>query len=220
MSLYLVATPIGNLEDITYRAIRTLKEVDHILCEDTRHSRILFEKYNIDKPVSSYYDFNKEKVTPRIITQLKEGQTIALISDAGTPGISDPAFYLVRAAIAEGIQIIPIPGPSSFTAALIVSGLPTDRFCFEGFLPPKKGRKSRLEKLKEEERTIILFESPHRIEKTLNDLMNNLGDRRVVIAREITKLFEEFVRGKISEVLGQFKYRGEMVVIIEGKCTR
>lgn len=220
MSLYLIATPIGNLEDITYRAVKTLKGVDHILCEDTRHSRILFEKYKIDKPVSPYYDFNKEKVTPGIVKRLKEGLSFALISDAGTPGISDPAFYLVRAVIAEGIQIIPIPGPSSFVAALIVSGLPTDRFCFEGFLPQKKGRKTRLEKLKEEERTIILFESPHRIEKTLNDLLNILGDRRVVIGREITKIFEEFVRGKISEVIGQFSYRGEMVIVVDGKCTR
>ena len=220
MPLYLAATPIGNLEDITYRAVKILREADLILCEDTRHSRILLSHYDIKGPVSSYHDFNKEKVAPGIIERLKAGASIALISDAGTPGISDPAFYLVRMAIAEGIEVIPIPGASSLICALVASGLPVDRFCFEGFLPVKKGRKKRLEKLKEEERTIILFESPHRIERTLRDIGENLGDRKVVIAREISKIHEEFVRGKISEIMGKFIQKGEMVIVIEGTCSR
>ena len=220
MPLYLAATPIGNLEDITYRAVKILREADLILCEDTRHSRILLSHYDIKGPVSSYHDFNKEKVAPGIIERLKAGASIALISDAGTPGISDPAFYLVRLAIAQGIEVIPIPGASSLICALVASGLPVDRFCFEGFLPVKKGRKKRLAKLKEEERTIILFESPHRIERTLRDIWENLGDRKVVIAREISKIHEEFVRGKISEIMGKFIQKGEMVIVIEGTCTR
>ena len=220
MPLYLAATPIGNLEDITYRAVKVLREADLILCEDTRHSRILLSHYDIKGPVSSYHDFNKEKVAPGIIERLKAGASIALISDAGTPGISDPAFYLVRMAIAEGIEVIPIPGASSLICALVASGLPVDRFCFEGFLPVKKGRKKRLEKLKEEERTIILFESPHRIERTLRDIGENLGDRKVVIAREISKIHEEFVRGRISEIIGKFIQKGEIVIVIEGTCTR
>ena len=220
MPLYLAATPIGNLEDITYRAVKVLREADLILCEDTRHSRILLSHYDIKGPVSSYHDFNKEKVAPGIIERLKAGASIALISDAGTPGISDPAFYLVRLAIAQGIEVIPIPGASSLICALVASGLPVDRFCFEGFLPVKKGRKKRLAKLKEEERTIILFESPHRIERTLRDIGENLGDRKVVIAREISKIHEEFVRGRISEIIGKFIQKGEIVIVIEGTCTR
>lgn len=220
MPLYLVATPIGNLNDFTIRGVEVLNEVDLILCEDTRHSLRLLERYDIKKPLAPYHDFNKQGVTPGIVRKLNAGMSIALITDAGTPGISDPAFYLVRAAIEAGIQIISVPGPSAFVAALVASGLPTDRFCFEGYLPGKKGRKKRLEKLKDEERTIIFYEAPHRIERTLREISNMLGDRRVVIAREITKVHEEFIRGKISEILGRFKYKGEMVIIIEGACSR
>jgi 16S rRNA (cytidine1402-2'-O)-methyltransferase len=218
MPLYLVATPIGNLEDITFRAIKVLNEVDHILCEDTRHSRKLLEKYGIRKPLSAYYDFNKERVTPTIIEWLKAGRNIALITDSGTPGISDPAFNLVNSALTENIKVIPLPGPCAVITALVASGLPTDRFCFEGFLPIKKGRKKRLEKLKEEERTIILYEAPHRIERTLNDLLEYLGDRKIVIAREMTKVHEEFIQGRISVIKDKLVRKGEMTVIIEGKC--
>ncbi|MBL7191372.1 16S rRNA (cytidine(1402)-2'-O)-methyltransferase [bacterium] len=217
MSLFLVATPIGNLEDLTKRAEIILKTADLILCEDTRHSRILLEKYGISQPVFPYYDFNKEKVTLKIVEWLKEGKEIALVTDSGTPGISDPAFYLVREAIKADIDIVPVPGPCSAVAALVASGLPTDRFCFEGFLPGKKGRKKRLEKLIEEERTIIFFEAPHRINRTLKDIQNILGDRRITIARELTKIHEEFIRGKISEVLDKFTVKGEMVLVVEGK---
>ncbi len=217
MPLFLVSTPIGNLEDITYRAVKILGEADKILCEDTRHSRILLNHYGIERIVIPYHDFNKEAVTPKLVSQLKEGVKIALITDSGTPGISDPAFYLVRAAVSEDIEVTPIPGPSASLAALVASGLPLDRFCFEGFLPGKKGRKKRLAKLKEEERTIIFFEAPHRIERTLRDIKTALGDRNVSVAREMTKIHEEFIRGRISQVLGKFKYKGEMVVVVEGK---
>jgi len=216
MPLYIVATPIGNLEDFTFRGVKVLQQVDQILCEDTRHSLPLLQRYDIHKPLSPYHDFNKQKATPGIIKQLRNGETLALITDAGTPGISDPAFYLVRACVEAGIPVIPIPGPSAGIAALVASGLPTDRFCFEGFLPTKKGRKKRLEKLKEEDRTIIFYEAPHRIERTLREIAQHLGDRKVVIAREITKMHEEYIRGRISEITGQFKYKGEMVIIIEG----
>jgi 16S rRNA (cytidine1402-2'-O)-methyltransferase len=219
MPLYIVATPIGNLEDITFRAVRILKEVEVILCEDTRHSLRLLNKFGIKKPLLSYHDFNKEEVAPGIIRRLQGGESFALITDAGTPGISDPAFNIVKSAIEAGIAVIPVPGASAVISALVASGLPTDRFCFEGFLPAKKGRKKRLEKLILEERTIILFEAPHRIERTLDDLLNTLGDRRIVIAREMTKIHEEFVRGKISEIKGKFKYKGELVLMVEGKCT-
>jgi len=216
MPLYIVATPIGNLDDFSFRGVKTLQQVDQILCEDTRHSLPLLQKYDIRKPLSPYHDFNKQKATPGLIKRLLNGETLALITDAGTPGISDPAFYLVRACIEAGVPVITLPGPCAAIAALVASGLPTDRFCFEGFLPTKKGRKKRLEKLKEEDRTIILFEAPHRIERTLREILQHLGDRKVVIAREMTKIHEEYIRGRISEISGQFKYKGEMVIIIEG----
>ena len=216
MKLYLVSTPIGNLQDITLRALDILKNSDLILCEDTRHSRRLLEHYGITSPVSSYHDHNKEKVTPGIIRKLLTVESAALITDAGTPGISDPAFYLVREAIKHNIDVIPIPGPSAVTSALIVSGIATDKFCFEGYLPPKKGRKTRLAKLKEEERTIVIYESPHRIEKTLQDLLDMLGDRIVCVAREMTKLYEEFYRGRISEVRERVKPKGEFTIVVEG----
>ncbi|NQT26639.1 16S rRNA (cytidine(1402)-2'-O)-methyltransferase [candidate division KSB1 bacterium] len=222
-TLYLVSTPIGNLEDITLRAIRILKESDLIIAEDTRHSGILLKHYEIQNRLESYHDFNKEKKTPFLLQKLMKGQSIALVSDAGTPGISDPAFYLVRAASDAGIPISPIPGPTAAIAALVASGLATDRFVFEGFLPHKKGRKTRLEQLKNETRTIVLYESPHRILKALRELHEALGDRKAAVGRELTKKFEEIVRGTLSEVLKYFSTRnikGEFVIIIDGQEKR
>lgn len=218
-TLFLVATPIGNLEDITYRAVKILNSVDLIAAEDTRKTKILLDHYQINKPMLSYYSYNEKGRTPQLIEKLLAGQSIALVSDAGTPGISDPAFHIVQQAIKYGISIIPIPGPAAFISALIVSGLPTDRFVFEGFLPMKKGRKTKLELLKSETRTILLYESPHRILKTLSDIQNAFGNRNVVIARELTKKFEEIVRGPIQSVLPELEKkepRGEYVVVIEG----
>ena len=219
MSLYIVATPIGNLEDITFRAVRILQEADLILCEDTRHSRRLLDHFDIRKPALSYHDFNKEKVTGGIVEKLLAGQNISLISDAGTPGISDPAFYLVRQAVQKEIQVIPIPGPSAVISALVVSGLPTDKFHFEGFLPVKKGRKTRLEKLNEIESTIVLYESPHKILKTLDHLKSYLGNRKVCVGREITKIHEEFLQGTIEDVLERIKPKGEFTLILEGRSS-
>ena len=218
-TLFLVATPIGNLEDITYRAVKVLGSVDLIAAEDTRKTKILLDHYNINKPMMSYYSYNEKARAPQLIEKLLAGQSIALVSDAGTPGISDPAYHMVQQALENGISIIPIPGPSAFISALIVSGLPTDRFVFEGFLPLKKGRKTKFESLKFESRTIILYESPHRILKTLMDLETYFGNRKVVVARELTKKFEEIVRGPIQSMLPELKKkepRGEYVVIIEG----
>lgn len=218
-TLYIVSTPIGNLEDITYRAVKILSGVDLIAAEDTRKTKILLEHYNIQKELISYFQFNEAKRTPELIEALKSGKSIAVVSDAGTPGISDPAYRLVRAAIDDGIKIIPIPGASALLAALIVSGLPTDSFVFEGFLPHKKGRRTKLEQLKSESRTIILYESPHRILKTLQQLQETIGDRQVAVAREITKKFEEVFRGTLSEALNYFSsksIKGEFVLIIQG----
>jgi 16S rRNA (cytidine1402-2'-O)-methyltransferase len=218
-TLYLVATPIGNLEDITYRAVKVLSSVDLIAAEDTRKTKILLDHYNINKPMMSYYSYNEKVRAPQLIEKLLAGQSIALVSDAGTPGISDPAYHIVQQALENGISIIPIPGPTAFISALIVSGLPTDRFVFEGFLPLKKGRKTKFELLKLESRTIILYESPHRIRKTLIDIQNYFGNRNVVVARELTKKFEEIVRGPIQFVLSELEKkepRGEYVVIMEG----
>jgi 16S rRNA (cytidine1402-2'-O)-methyltransferase len=217
--LYLVATPIGNLEDITYRAVKVLSSVDLIAAEDTRKTKILLDHYNINKPMMSYYSYNEKGRAPQLIEKLLAGQSIALVSDAGTPGISDPAYHIVHQALEKGISIIPIPGPTAFISALIASGLPTDRFVFEGFLPQKKGRKTKFESLKLESRTIILYESPHRIRKTLTDIQNYFGNRNVVVARELTKKFEEIVRGSIQCVRSELEKkepRGEYVVIIEG----
>jgi 16S rRNA (cytidine1402-2'-O)-methyltransferase len=222
-TLYLVATPIGNLEDITYRAVKILGSVDLIAAEDTRKTKILLDHYNISKPMMSYYSYNEQARAPQLIEKLLSGQSIALVSDAGTPGISDPAFHVVQQALENGIPIIPIPGPAAFIAALIASGLPTDRFVFEGFLPLKKGRKTKFESLKSESRTIIIYESPHRILKTLTDIQTYLGSRSVVVARELTKKFEEIVRGPISTVLSMLEKkepRGEYVVIIEGASKK
>lgn len=218
-ALFLVSTPIGNLEDITYRAVKVLSSVDLIAAEDTRKTKILLDHYNINKPMMSYYSYNEKIRAPQLIEKLLAGQSIALVSDAGTPGISDPAYHIVQQALENGISIIPIPGPTAFISALIVSGLPTERFVFEGFLPLKKGRKTKFESMKSESRTIILYESPHRILKTLTDLQTYFGNRKVVIARELTKKFEEIVRGPIQSVLSELEKkepRGEYVVIIEG----
>lgn len=218
MSLYIVSTPIGNLEDITYRAVRILGQVNLILAEDTRVTRILLNHYKISKPLLSYHDFNKEKVTPQIIERLKNNEEIALVSDAGTPGIADPAFNLVREAIKENITIFPIPGASAIIAALVCSGLPTDRFVFEYFLPHKSSQRLRLfEQFKSEPRTIVFYETPHRIIKVLNEMKLVLPETTVVIGRELTKIHEQFLRGTPDELLLHYTKRtpkGEMVVMI------
>jgi len=218
--LYLVSTPIGNLKDITIRAIEVLSNVDLIAAEDTRHAAILLKHYNITIPTTSYFDFNKEKKTPGLIKKLLQGQSIAVISDAGTPGISDPAFYFVREAIRQDIPVEAIPGATAFVPALIISGLPTDRFIFDGFLPTKKGRQKRLQEIANEKRTIILYESPRRLLKTVADLKQHLGNRRIAIARELTKKFEQVYRGTLKEICEHpdiVKIKGEFVLVIEGE---
>ena len=216
-TLYIVATPIGNLGDITFRAVEILKNVDLIACEDTRHSKVLLDHYQIQKPLTSYFDFSEKKKAPQILEKLKQGQNVALISDAGTPGISDPGYRLISGAIQEGIRLEPLPGPSALLPALVVSGLPTDRFIFEGFFPIKSGqKKTRLLSLKEEKRTVIFYESPHRILKTLQLIEDTLGDIHMVVVRELTKKFEEVVRQKVSQVIHHFsnkKILGEFVVL-------
>jgi 16S rRNA (cytidine1402-2'-O)-methyltransferase len=217
--LYLVSTPIGNLKDITYRAVEVLTHVDLIAAEDTRHSAILLKHYLINTKTTSYFDFNKEKKTPFLIEQLQHGKSIALITDAGTPGISDPAFNLVHAAIDAGIRVETIPGPTALIPALILSGLATDRFVFEGFLPVKKGRQKRLAKLQQEDRTIILYESPQRINKTVAQLYQSFGDRRLCLARELTKKFETIYRGRLSDFADSattLPTKGEYVIVLEG----
>ena len=217
--LYLVSTPIGNLEDITFRALRILKEVDIIAAEDTRRTGLLLKHFNIKSSLESYYDYNKEKKTPYLLNQLSKGRNVAVVSDAGTPGISDPAYYLVKRAIEASIPISPVPGATAAMASITASGLPTDRFVFEGFLPQKKGRKKRLKQLESETRTIILYESPHRLLRTLNDLFTSIGNRQVTICRELTKKFEEILRGSLSEIIEIFsnrKVQGEIVLVIQG----
>jgi len=217
--LYIVATPIGNLEDMTYRGVRILQEVDLIAAEDTRKSAVLLAEYEVTTPMTSYHDHNKEKKTPGLIEHLLGRQHLAIISDAGTPGVSDPAFYLVREAIRNGIPVTPIPGPSAAVAALVSSGLPTDRWVFEGFLPRKKGRHTRLQELSAESRTILIYESPYRVQRTLQDIREYFGDRQVAVGREITKKFEEFVRGTCSEVLEYYEQhpvKGEFVIVVAG----
>ncbi len=219
-TLYLCATPIGNLEDITLRCVRVLREADIIAAEDTRQAIKLLNHFQIRKPLISYHEHNKHEKGKEIVELLRSGKNIALVSDAGMPAISDPGEELVRLCIDSGIEIIPLPGPSASLTALIVSGLSTRRFCFEGFLPSnKKERKERLKKLSAETRTIIVYEAPHRLLDTLGEIMEYLGDRRISVSREITKKFEETVRGEISSVIGIFKERavkGEFVLIIEG----
>ncbi len=218
--LYIVSTPIGNLADFTFRAVDTLKMVDLIAAEDTRVSGVLLKHYEIETPMFAYHDHNKEQVTPGLLRKLEKGDDIGLITDAGTPLVSDPGFFLVRAAVAADVTIVPIPGASAMLAALVAAGLPSDRFTFEGFLPRKKGRQTRMKYLAEDPRTLIIYESPHRILRTLRDIADYMGDRQVVIGREITKKFEEFIRGSVSEIREQLDTRnikGEVVIIIGGK---
>ena len=217
--LYLVATPIGNLEDITYRAVRILKEVDLIACEDTRHTRGLLDHYGIDRPTISYHEHNESGRTPDLIERLKAGQSIAMVSDAGTPLISDPGYRLVNQALAEEIVVVPIPGPSAILAALTASGLPTDSFHFGGFLPPKTSqRRKALEAVREFECSLVFYETPHRILEALEDVASVLGERPIVLTRELTKLHEEFLRGTAAEVLARLRERpsikGEMTLVI------
>jgi 16S rRNA (cytidine1402-2'-O)-methyltransferase len=219
-TLYVVPTPIGNLEDITLRALNVLKGVDVIAAEDTRTTKFLLDHYGIQKPLLSFYSHNEQVRVPQIIQKLKSGDSVALVSDAGTPGISDPAHSIIAASIENNINIIPLPGATAFVPALVISGFSTHEFVFEGFLPHKKGRRTKLERLKDEERTIILYESVHRIQKTLQEVLEYFGDRNVVVVRELTKKFEEITRGKVSAVLQEFASRvmkGEFVLVIEGK---
>jgi len=219
--LYIIPTPIGNLKDFTLRSIELLNQADLILAEDTRVSRKLLNHYNIKTQLTSYHQFNEHKALEKIIYRLKSGSVLALISDAGTPSISDPGFLLVRECLKNNISIETLPGPTALIPALVNSGLPSERFVFEGFLPVKKGRSSRLKQLINEERTMIFYESPHRILKTLNNFIELFGsERRVSVSREITKLYEETQRGSLKEVLEYFnqkKLKGEFVIVLEGK---
>ncbi len=217
-TLYIVATPIGNLEDITFRAVRILKEVDLIAAEDTRHSRKLLSHFGISRPLTSYFDHNKTFKGSYILEKLKEGLSVALISDAGTPCISDPGYQLVREAAAGGIPVVPVPGPSAVIAALSAAGLPTDRFSFEGFLPNRQGRRrEKLLLLKGEERVLVFYESPKRLQAALADLVETMGNREVAVVRELTKLYEEFIRGDAADVAARLKEReikGEVVLLV------
>lgn len=219
-TLYLVPTPVGNLEDITYRALRILKEADLILAEDTRTSGILLKHFEIKNAMLSYHKFNEHQTVDRVVERLRAGETVAVISDAGTPGISDPGFLVAREAIRAGVEVITLPGATAFVPALVSSGLPCDRFCFEGFLPQKKGRQSRLEALREESRTMIFYESPHRVVKALAQFVEVFGpERPVSVCREISKIHEESLRGTLQEVLDYFQAnepRGEFVIVVGG----
>ncbi len=220
-SLYLIPTPIGNLADITLRALDVLKSVDTILAEDTRTSGFLLKHYEISKPLQSFHIFNEHKTLAGLITRMQQGEVMALISDAGTPGISDPGFLLVREALKAGLQIDCLPGATALIPALVKSGFPTDRFVFEGFLPHKKGRQTMLKRLAEEDRTMVLYESPHRLIKTLEQIFEFFGSERLVsVSRELTKLHEETKTGTVVEVLEHFKQKevkGEIVLVIDGK---
>jgi len=215
--LFVVGTPIGNLADITYRAVDTLNSVDFIFAEDTRVSKKLLNHYNIDKKIYSYHDHSKDSEVEKLTNLLESGNDVALISDAGTPTVSDPGYRLIRECVKKGVDIVPIPGPSAVTAALSVAGLPSDSFTFVGFLPQKKGRIKKIEQLSEINNTIILFESPHRLLKTLNQLFEILGNRQVAIGRELTKLYEEIIRGNLKDVTQEFSkksVKGEIVIMI------
>lgn len=219
--LYVVPTPVGNMEDMTFRAIRVLKEADLILAEDTRTSGILLKHYEIKNAMQSHHKFNEHQTVDGIVNRLKAGQTVALISDAGTPGISDPGFLIVRECVRNGIEVQCLPGATAFVPALVASGLPDERFCFEGFLPQKKGRMTRLNALAEETRTMIFYESPYRLLKTLTQFMEVFGaERQVSVCREISKVHEESVRGSLQEVVTHFtevEPRGEIVIVLAGK---
>jgi len=217
--LYLVATPIGNLQDITLRALETLRSVELIAAEDTRRAAILLRHFAIHKPTVSYHNFNEREATPRLLARLLAGENVALITDAGSPGISDPAFYLVRAALAHQIHVEALPGPTALIPALVLSGLPCHRFVFEGFPPAKKGRQSFFQALAAEPRTIVLYEAPHRVAATLESIRTLWGDRRLALARELTKLHEEVWRGRVAELLETLSHRtlkGECVLVVEG----
>lgn len=219
--LYVVPTPVGNLEDMTFRAIRILKEADLVLAEDTRTSGILLKHFEIKNAMKSYHKFNEHKTVEGIINRLKAGETIALVSDAGTPGISDPGFLVVRECVKNDIEVQCLPGATAFVPALVASGLPDERFCFEGFLPQKKGRMTRLNALTEETRTMIFYESPYRLVKTLTQFAELFGpERKVSVCREISKIHEESVRGTLQEVVAHFtanEPRGEIVIVLAGK---
>ena len=219
--LYVIPTPVGNMEDITLRAVRLLGEVDYIVAEDTRTSGVLLKHLQISKPMGSFHKFNEHGVVDNIVSRMLGGETIALISDAGTPGISDPGYLLVRRTIDAGIEVETLPGPTAFVPALVSSGLPADKFRFEGFLPQKKGRQTRLRALAEYEETIILYESPHRLLKTLSQLSEVVGqERQASVSREISKKFEETIRGSLSELIEHFtaeEPRGEIVLVLKGK---
>ncbi len=221
MSLYVVPTPIGNLGDITLRALEVLKSVDTILAEDTRTSGFLLKHYQISQPLQSFHIFNEHKALQSVIQKLKDGETMALVSDAGTPGISDPGFLLVRECLKNNLTIECLPGATAFVPALVKSGFPTDRFVFEGFLPHKKGKQTMLKELAEEERTIILYESPHRLVKTLEQMLEFFGGERLVsVSRELTKLHEETFTGPLAETLLHFQkkeVKGEIVIVVNGK---
>lgn len=218
--LYVVPTPVGNLEDITFRALRTLKEVDLILAEDTRTSSVLLKHYDIHTPLRSHHKFNEHQTVDTVAEQIRSGMQVALISDAGTPAISDPGFLLVRTCVENGIEVVCLPGATAFVPALVDSGLPNDRFVFEGFLPQKKGRKTRLEHMQTEQRTMIVYESPFRLQKTLEQLAEYLGgERRASVSREISKVHEQTVRGTLAELAQHFKEippKGEIVICIAG----
>jgi 16S rRNA (cytidine1402-2'-O)-methyltransferase len=218
--LYIVPTPIGNLEDITLRALRILKEVDLIAAEDTRHTQHLLTHFGIDKPLTRYHDHNEREKAQALVERIKNGANLALVSDAGTPAIADPGFRLVSAAIRAGIQIVPLPGASALATALSASGLPTDRFLFEGFLPAKKQeRKNKLQELRDCAATLVFYEAPHRLNDALGDMQQILGERAIVIAREVSKVHEEFLRGTVSEVIHQLagrEVKGEITIVMHG----
>ena len=218
-TLYIISTPIGNLKDATHRSLELLSDVDLIAAEDTRRTGILLKHYGIKTPLSSFNSYNQVKKSDRLIARLKAGHDLALVSDAGTPGVSDPLYYLVKVALDERVPVVSLPGPSAVLVALTVSGLPMNRFVFEGFLPRKKGRKKLIEELAQEKRTIVLFESPHRIVKTLNELYQVMGDRKAVLARELTKIHEEVIRGTLGALATKAeeqKLKGEITLVISG----
>ena len=221
-TLYLVPTPVGNLEDMTLRAVRVLKEADLILAEDTRTSGILLKHFDISRPMLSYHKFNEHQTVERVVERLRGGETVAVISDAGTPGVSDPGFLVAREAVRAGVEVVALPGPTALIPAIVSSGLPCDRFCFEGFLPQQKGRQTRLASLKGEKRTMIFYESPRRVARTLAQFVETFGgDRPASVCREISKVHEQSVRGTLDEVLQYFSEhepRGEFVIVVGGDC--